>query len=67
MKVAIISSSAAAAPGSAYLLSGPARIEWEHSVPELDLGTLGNSGCRGGSGKDGRRRDAHVPVGPLMR
>lgn len=25
-----------AAPGSAYLLSGPARNEWEHSIPELD-------------------------------
>ena len=25
-----------AAPGSAYLLSGPARTEWEHSIPEMD-------------------------------
>ena len=25
-----------AAPRSAYLLSGPARTEWEHSIPEVD-------------------------------
>ena len=25
-----------AAPGSAYLLSGPARTEWEHSIPEVE-------------------------------
>ena len=25
-----------AAPRSAYLLSGPARSEWEHSIPPLD-------------------------------
>jgi alkylated DNA repair dioxygenase AlkB len=24
------------APGSAYLLSGPARQEWQHSIPEVD-------------------------------
>ena len=25
-----------AEPGSAYLLSGPARREWEHSIPALE-------------------------------
>jgi alkylated DNA repair dioxygenase AlkB len=25
-----------AEPRSAYLLSGPARTEWEHSIPEVD-------------------------------
>lgn len=25
-----------AEPGSAYLLSGPARIDWEHSIPPVD-------------------------------
>ena len=25
-----------AEPGSAYLLTGPARTEWEHSIPEMD-------------------------------
>ena len=28
--------SVVAAPGSAYLLSGPARTEWEHSIPAVD-------------------------------
>jgi alkylated DNA repair dioxygenase AlkB len=25
-----------AEPRSAYLLSGPARLEWEHSIPQMD-------------------------------
>ena len=25
-----------AQPRSAYLLSGPARKEWEHSIPQMD-------------------------------
>jgi alkylated DNA repair dioxygenase AlkB len=28
--------SLAAAPRSAYLLSGPSRTVWEHSIPPLD-------------------------------
>ena len=28
--------SLALAPGSAYLLSGPARTEWEHSIPAVE-------------------------------
>jgi len=24
------------APRSAYILSGPARTEWQHSIPEVD-------------------------------
>jgi alkylated DNA repair dioxygenase AlkB len=25
-----------AKPRSAYLLSGPARMDWEHSIPQMD-------------------------------